>query len=69
MEEAEVTTALTGTINYHSAVEVIAKQKKISAKKAEAFLKEKLADGSLALTDECGFHLTPEQFAEKVASI
>lgn len=69
MAEKEVTTALTGTIDFFSAVELVAKKKKISAKKAEAFLKEKLADGSLSLVDESGFHLTPEKFAEKLASV
>lgn len=67
--EAEVTTALTGTIDFFGAVELVAKKKKLSAKKAEAFLKEKLADGSLSLVGEFGFHLTPEQFAEKLASV
>ncbi|MCL2874723.1 MAG: hypothetical protein FWF12_00215 [Betaproteobacteria bacterium] len=56
-------------IGFHSALEHIVGAMGMSAKEAEAFLKSKLADGSLSLTGDDGLHLTPAQFAERVAAL
>lgn len=50
-------------INFFEAVAQIATSKKLSVKEAEAFLKEKMAEGVLPLT------LEPAEFAERLAGL
>jgi hypothetical protein len=62
-------TALTGKIDFFGAVEIVAKTNEIDMKAAEVWLKEKLNEGTLSMVDGEGIHLTPTQFAERLAAL
>lgn len=62
-------TALTGKIDFFGAVEIVAKTNEIDMKAAEVWLKEKLNEGALSMVDGEGIHLTPTQFAERLAAL
>lgn len=66
---ATVPTALDGKIDFFGAVEIVAKSNEIGMKEAEVWLKEKLNAGELSLIDGEGFHITTDQFAERLASL
>lgn len=61
--------ALDGKIDFFGAVEIVAKTNEIDMKAAEVWLKEKLLEGALSLVDGEGIHLTPTQFAERLAAL
>jgi len=65
----EMPTALTGKIDFFGAIEIVAKTNEIDMKAAEVWLKEKLNEGTLSMVDGEGIHLTPTQFAERLAAL
>lgn len=61
--------AETPTQFFFNAIEIVVAQRGLTVKKAEKFVKDNLAKGTLSLVDENGQPVTTIQFTEQLAKI